>query len=139
VSRDDAFNPDKTAENTKALIDQNALALVGYRGTANVQKIVPLQAAGIAEIGNTSGARSLRDPHVPRPVPRARQHHRRDRGGGQPRLDDRHQKIAAAYQDDAFGKEGLDALNASLKKRGATPAPWPRCRAARWTWPRRST
>src|SRR5213082_4243102 len=29
VSRDDAFNPDKTAENTKALIDQNVLALVG--------------------------------------------------------------------------------------------------------------
>ena len=42
VSLDDGFNPDKTAENTKALIDQNALALVGYRGTANVLKIVPL-------------------------------------------------------------------------------------------------
>src|SRR5215210_5343639 len=63
VSLDDGFNPEKTAENTKALIDQNVLALVGYRGTANVQKIVPLvQAAGIAEIGNTSGAKSLRDP-----------------------------------------------------------------------------
>src|SRR6195952_6027538 len=57
VSMDDGFNPEKTAENTKALIDQNALALVGYRGTANVQKVVPLvQAAGIAQIGNTSGA-----------------------------------------------------------------------------------
>src|SRR6478735_12605092 len=42
VSLDDAFNPDKTAENTKALIDQGAVALVGYRGTANVQKIIPI-------------------------------------------------------------------------------------------------
>jgi ABC-type branched-subunit amino acid transport system substrate-binding protein len=30
-------------------------------------------------------------------------------------------RIAAAYQDDAFGKEGLEALNASLKKRGSAP------------------
>src|SRR5689334_20582001 len=42
VSIDDGFSPDKTAENTRALIDQGALALVGYRGTANVQKIVPI-------------------------------------------------------------------------------------------------
>src|SRR3954451_6592105 len=42
VSMDDGFNPDRTAENTKALIDKNVIALVGYRGTANVQKIVPI-------------------------------------------------------------------------------------------------
>src|SRR3954462_10756932 len=36
LSLDDAFDPEKTAANTKALIDRNALALVGYRGTANV-------------------------------------------------------------------------------------------------------
>jgi ABC-type branched-subunit amino acid transport system substrate-binding protein len=30
-------------------------------------------------------------------------------------------KLAVAYQDDAFGKESLDALNASLKKRGSAP------------------
>jgi branched-chain amino acid transport system substrate-binding protein len=38
-------------------------------------------------------------------------------------------KIAVAYQDDAFGKEGLDALNAAMQKRGAAPvavAPVPR-------------
>jgi branched-chain amino acid transport system substrate-binding protein len=123
VSRDDAFNPDKTAENTKALIDQNVLALVGYRGTANVQKIVPLlKEAGIAEIGNTSGARSLRDPHVPGLF------HVRASTTDEIEAAVNHAwtigitRLAAAYQDDAFGKEGLDALNASLKKRGATVA-----------------
>lgn len=124
VSLDDAFNPDKTAENVKALIDtHNAVALVGFRGTANMLKIVPLvQAAGIAQIGNTSGAKSLRDPHVPNVF------HVRASTNDEVEAAVNHawtigiQKIAVVYQDDAFGKEGLEALTASMKKRGATPA-----------------
>ena len=122
ISMDDGFNPEKTAENTKALIDQNALALVGYRGTANVQKVIPLvQAAGIAEIGNTSGAKSLRDPYVEGLF------HLRASTTDEIEAAVNHAwtigitRIAAAYQDDAFGKEGLEALNASLKKRGSEP------------------
>ncbi len=123
VSLDDAFNPDKTVENAKALIDQNALALVGLRGTANVQKIIPqLQAAGIPEIGNTSGAKSLRDPYVEDLF------HLRASTSDEIEAAINHAwtigitRIAAAYQDDAFGKEGLEALNASHKTRGAAPA-----------------
>jgi ABC-type branched-subunit amino acid transport system substrate-binding protein len=130
VSLDDGFSPERTAENTKALIDQNVLALVGYRGTANVQKIVPLvQAAGIAEIGNTSGAKSLRDPHVPGLF------HLRASTTDEIEAAVNHAwtigitRIAAAYQDDAFGKEGVEALNASLARRNAKAvalAPVPR-------------
>lgn len=131
VSLDDGFNPDRTAENTKALIEtHNALALVGFRGTANMLKIVPLvQAAGIAQIGNTSGARSLRDPYVPGLF------HLRASTTDEIEAAVNHawtigiKKIAVLYQDDAFGKEGLEALNASMQKRGAAPsavAPVPR-------------
>jgi len=130
VSLDDGFDPDRTVENTKALIAQNALALVGYRGTANVQKIVPLiQAEGIAQVGNTSGARSLRDPFVEDVF------HLRASTTDEIEAAVNHAwtigitHIAAAYQDDAFGKEGLEALNASLQKRGSAPvavAPVPR-------------
>ncbi|MDB5958579.1 ABC transporter substrate-binding protein [Ramlibacter sp.] len=130
ISMDDGFNPEKTAENTKALIDQNALALVGYRGTANVQRVIPLvQAAGIAQIGNTSGAKSLRDPYVPDLF------HLRASTTDEIEAAVNHAwtigitRIAVAYQDDAFGKEGLEALDASLKKRGSAPvalAPVPR-------------
>lgn len=124
VSLDDGFNPDKTAENTKALIEtQNAVALVGYRGTANMLKIVPLvQAAGIAEIGNTSGAKSLRDPYV------SNLFHVRASTTDEIEAAVNHawtigiKKIAVMYQDDAFGKEGLEALNAAMQKRGATAA-----------------
>ena len=131
VSLDDAFNPDKTAENTKSLIEtHNAVALVGFRGTANMLKIVPLvQAAGIAQIGNTSGAKSLRDPYVPGLF------HVRASSSDEIEAAVNHawtigiKKIAVLYQDDAFGKEGLEAMNASMQKRGATPvatAPVPR-------------
>lgn len=131
VSLDDGFNPDRTAENTKALIEtHNALALVGFRGTANMLKIVPIvQAAGIAQIGNTSGARSLRDPYVPGLF------HLRASTTDEIEAAVNHawtigiKKIAVLYQDDAFGKEGLEALNASMQKRGAAPsavAPVPR-------------
>ena len=121
ISMDDGFNPDKTAENTKALIEtQNAVALVGYRGTANLLKILPiLQAAGIAQIGNTSGAKSLRDPYVPGVF------HLRASTTDEIEAAVNHAftigitKIAAVYQDDAFGKEGLDALNVAMKKRAA--------------------
>lgn len=124
VSIDDAFSPEKTAENVKALIEtHNAVALVGFRGTANMLKIVPLvQAAGIAQIGNTSGAKSLRDPHVPGLF------HVRASTSDEIEAAVNHawtigfKKIAVVYQDDAFGKEGLEALTASLKKRDATPA-----------------
>lgn len=131
VSLDDGFNPDRTAENTKALIEtHNALALVGFRGTANMLKIVPIvQAAGIAQVGNTSGARSLRDPYVPGLF------HLRASTTDEIEAAVNHawtigiKKIAVLYQDDAFGKEGLEALNASMQKRGAAPsavAPVPR-------------
>ena len=124
ISLDDGFSPEKTAENTRALIDtHNAIALVGFRGTANMLKIVPMiQAAGIAQIGNTSGAKSLRDPHVPGVF------HVRASTTDEIEAAVNHawtigiKKIAVVYQDDAFGKEGLDALTASLQKRGTTPA-----------------
>ena len=124
ISMDDGFNPDKTVENTKALIEtQKAVALIGYRGTANVLKILPIvQAAGVAQIGNTSGAKSLRDPYVPGVF------HLRASTSDEIEAAVNHawtigiNKIAAVYQDDAFGKEGLDAFNVAMKKRGSTPA-----------------
>jgi ABC-type branched-subunit amino acid transport system substrate-binding protein len=130
VSMDDGFSPEKTAANTKELIDQGAIALVGYRGTANVQKILPLlHEAGIAQIGNTSGAKSLREPYVEDLF------HLRASTTDEIEAAVNHAwtigitRIGAAYQDDAFGKEGLEALNAALQKRGSTAvalAPVPR-------------
>jgi branched-chain amino acid transport system substrate-binding protein len=84
---------------------------------------VPMvQAAGIAEIGNTSGAKSLRDPFVPDVF------HMRASTADEIEAAINHAwtlgvtKMAVLYQDDAFGKEGLEAFNGSMQKRGATAA-----------------
>lgn len=124
ISIDDGFNPDKTVQNTKELIEKhNALALVGFRGTANLLKIVPvIQAAGIAQIGNTSGAKALRHPHVPGMF------HMRAADADMIESAVNHswtigiKKIGVAYQDDVFGQQGLEALTESMKKRNATLA-----------------
>ncbi|MEO8652571.1 MAG: ABC transporter substrate-binding protein [Ramlibacter sp.] len=108
------------------------VALAGYRGTANLLKIIPtVQAAGIAEIGNTAGAKSLREPHVPGIF------HVRASTTDEIEAAVNHawtigiNRIGAMYQDDAFGKEGLEAFVAALKKRGAAPAAVALLRAAR--------
>lgn len=122
VSMDDGFHPDKTAANARALIDQGAIALVGLRGTANVKKILPiLKEANIPQIGNTSGAKSLRDPYVEDLF------HVRASNADEIEAEVNQAwtigitHIAVGYQDDAFGKESMEALNASLKKRGSAP------------------
>lgn len=124
ISLDDGFSPEKTAENTKSLIEtHHAVGLVGFQGAASMLKSVPMiQAAGIAQIGNTSGAKALRDPYVPGVF------HVRASTTDEVEAAVNHawtigiKKIAVVYQADAFGKEGLEALTASLQKRGTTPA-----------------
>ncbi|MDB5963681.1 MAG: transporter permease, partial [Polaromonas sp.] len=124
VSLDDAYNPDKTVENVKKLIETHqAVALVGSRGTVNMLKIVPIiQAAGIAHVGNTSSAKALRDPFVPDVF------HIRASGADEIEAAVNHawtigiKKIAMYTQDDASGTEATAGLTASLQKRGSKPA-----------------
>lgn len=123
ISLDDAYNPDKTVENVKTLIETHkAVALVGSRGTANMLKIVPIiQAAGIAHIGNTSSAKSLRDPFVPDVF------HIRASGADEIEAAVNHawtigiKKIAIFAQDDPSGTEAVAGLTASLLKRESKP------------------
>lgn len=88
-----------------------------------------VQSAGIAQVGNTAGAKSLRDPHVPNIF------HLRASTGDEIEAAVSHAwtvgvtRIGAAYQDDAYGKEALEALAGAIKKRGGTAvavAPVPR-------------
>ncbi|NML44271.1 ABC transporter substrate-binding protein [Ramlibacter sp. G-1-2-2] len=123
VSADDGSDPQKTAENTRKLVDKDeVLALVAYRGTAGMLKIVPIiQAAGVPEIGSTSMAKALREPAM-RGV-----FHMRPSTADEIEAAVNHAwtigmtRIAAYYQDDAFGNEAIEAFRASLAKRGAQP------------------
>ncbi|MGL5003244.1 MAG: ABC transporter substrate-binding protein, partial [Casimicrobium sp.] len=123
VVLDDAFKPEKTVENTRALAERDdILALVGYRGTVNVTSVVPLlKQYNIALIGNTSGVESLRDPVV-----RELFHLRAGTKDEIETLIDHAttigmRRIALVAQDDAFGKEAVSAANASLKQKNLVP------------------
>lgn len=124
VAADDGSDPQKTAANTRKLIDENhVLALVAYRGTAGMLKIVPLvQAAGVPEIGSTSMAQALREPSMHGVF------HMRPSTADEIEAAVNHAttigmtNIAAYYQDDAFGNEAIEAFRASLAKHGLKPA-----------------
>lgn len=120
-SFDDGYEPETSAERTRALIAGNAhLALIGPVGTPTSQATQPLAAAaGWPFIGAFTGAAFLRDPKLRnvfnlRPSYGAEaeawvRHLVEDRGK---------RKIGILYQDDSFGRAGLAALEAALSKRG---------------------
>ncbi len=120
VTLDDKFDPNKTLENTKQLIaDASVVGLIGYRGTVNLQKIVPvIVESKIPLIGTTSGAVSLRKPVNPYMF------HARASLADEIDVLISHalvtsvRSIAVVYQDDAYGKEGLTAFDASMSARG---------------------
>jgi branched-chain amino acid transport system substrate-binding protein len=64
IRYDDAFNPEKTLENTKRLIEQDgALVLFGMGSAPSTAAILPYAAEkGIPVLGSLSGANSLRKP-----------------------------------------------------------------------------
>ena len=64
VSMDDAIDPKRTVENTKNLIhEKNVFALFLYRGTPNVEAVLPIIAQEhVPLIGPSTGAQSMYDP-----------------------------------------------------------------------------
>jgi ABC-type branched-subunit amino acid transport system substrate-binding protein len=63
VTLDDGYEPDRTIQNTKTLInEEHAVALVGYVGTPTSVAALPIiKASGLPFIGAYTGADSLRD------------------------------------------------------------------------------
>lgn len=65
VSVDDGQNPQRTAENTQALLKQGVLALALYRTTPSAEAALPLaRKAGCAYIGTQVGPSLLYDPKL---------------------------------------------------------------------------
>jgi ABC-type branched-subunit amino acid transport system substrate-binding protein len=61
---DDAIDPKRTVENTKKLIhEKNVFALFLYRGTPNVEAVLPIiEQERVPLVGPSSGAQSMYDP-----------------------------------------------------------------------------
>ncbi len=124
VARDDGYEPEKAAAAAKALIeDDKVFALIGSVGTPTTLAAVPaINAAGIPLIGPFTGAQALREPfnrnifHV-----RASYYDETERIV-QHLTTIGIKKIAVFYQNDSYGKAGLEGVTRALAKRNLQPA-----------------
>jgi ABC-type branched-subunit amino acid transport system substrate-binding protein len=121
ISRDDGYEPDRAIVETKKLIeDDKVFALIGPVGTPTSAAAQPIAtAAKVPFIGAFTGAGFLRNPKLENVI------NLRASYGAETEAWIKHltedlkiTKIAIFYQDDAFGRAGLDGVKAAMSKRG---------------------
>ena len=119
-SLDDGYEPEKTIEATKRLIDEDKVfALVGAVGTPTSKAGQPIAtAAKVPFIGPFTGAEFLRNPYN-RYVVNIRSSYYQETEAWIDHLvkDLAISKIAILYQDDAFGLAGLEGVHRAMAKR----------------------
>ena len=115
---DDGYEPDRCAANTRKLIDEDVFALFGYVGTPTSLAAVPLsKKEQVPFFAPFTGAMSLREPlhkyifHV-----RASYNDETELIVKQQTTLDL-KKVAVFYQNDAYGKAGLDGTVLALASR----------------------
>jgi len=121
VSLDDGYEPDRTIVATKKLVvEDKVFGLIGAVGTPTSGAAVPIASeAKVPFIGPFTGAGFLRDPKLETVI------NIRASYGAETEAWIKHltedlkiTKIAIFYQDDAFGRAGLDGVKKALDKRG---------------------
>jgi ABC-type branched-subunit amino acid transport system substrate-binding protein len=120
ISENDGYEPDRAIAATRKLIEvDNVFALIGAVGTPTSAAAQPIAtAAKVPFIGAFTGAGFLRNPKLDNVI------NIRASYGAETEAWVRHltedlkiSKIAIFYQDDAFGRAGLDGVKAAMKKR----------------------
>src|SRR5713226_4999835 len=118
-SIDDGYEPTKSIEAVKKLLEDKVFAIAGAVGTPTAAAAQPIAtAAGAPFIGAFTGAEFLREPYKPlvmnirasyfQETEAMVEHLTKDLGAS---------KIAIMYQDDAFGQAGLAGVKRALDKR----------------------
>jgi ABC-type branched-subunit amino acid transport system substrate-binding protein len=120
-SLDDAYEPDQSVAQLEAVLAGGGhLALIGPVGTPTSQAMVPMAAeVGLPVIGPFTGAGFLRDPALNN-VFNLRASYAAETEAWMAHLVDElgMTNIAILYQDDGFGRAGLDGVTAALERRG---------------------
>ena len=121
LSLDDAYEPARAAANTKSLAEEHdVFALIGAVGTPTSVVSVPVAAeAGLPFIAPLTGAEFLRDDHWSNVI-NLRASYFQETSEIVSRLveDLGVERIAVLYQDDSYGRAGLNGVQAALTKRG---------------------
>ena len=120
---DDGYEPDRTAANTQKLIADDAFVLFGYIGTPTSLAALPLAVKDrVPFIAPFTGAMALREPFH-RNVFHLRASYNDETALIVKQLTNLGlKKIAVFYQNDAYGKAGLDGATLALTQLGLQPA-----------------
>ncbi|HYA36766.1 MAG TPA: ABC transporter substrate-binding protein [Candidatus Methylomirabilis sp.] len=119
-SLDDGYEPDRAKANTERLIrDDKVFALFGYVGTPTSYAVLPMvTAARVPFFAPFTGAQGLREPFN-RYVFNIRASYFDETEQLVNWLNLNYKKrIAVFYQDDAYGKAGLDGVTRAMSRRG---------------------
>jgi len=122
-SLDDGYEPDRCADNTRKLIDAGVFALFGYIGTPTSMAALPLiNAARMPFVAPFTGAEALRTPFN-----RNAFHVRASYFDETAEIVKQVtavglKRIGVFYQDDSYGKAGLEGVTRALKPLGLEPA-----------------
>ncbi len=119
---DDGYEPNRCVENTQKLIDADVFALFGYIGTPTSLAALPLvKKSQIPFIAPFTGAMGLREPQLKNVF------HLRASYNDETALIVKQltnlglKKIAVFYQNDSYGKAGLDGTVLALGQLGLKP------------------
>ncbi|MBS0608303.1 MAG: ABC transporter substrate-binding protein [Comamonadaceae bacterium] len=122
IALDDAFNPQKAADNARALVAGKAVAIVNCWGTSNCASMVPIVTqAGLPLVGGLAGGGVMRS------TPGRYVFNIRASTVTEIDAMARHmtnigqRSIAVVYQDDLFGKSGLAAAQQVLRQQNMQP------------------
>ncbi len=122
VALDDGYEPARCAENTSKLIAQDAFALFGYIGTPTSLAALPIVTKErVPFVAPFTGAMSLREP-MNKSVFHLRASYQDETALIVKQLSNLGlKKVAVFYQNDAYGKAGLDGVTKALAKENLTP------------------
>jgi branched-chain amino acid transport system substrate-binding protein len=122
-SLDDGYEPARCAENTRKLIEEGAFALFGYVGTPTSLAAMPLvNAAKIPFVAPFTGAEALRTPFN-RYTFHVRASYFDETAEIVKQLTSVSiRRIGVFYQNDSYGKAGLEGVTRALKPIGLEPA-----------------
>lgn len=129
VTLDDGYETERTVANTKTLLkEKNAFALLSYYGSSPTTEAMNsvFGPARVPLVGTISGANTLREASSTNPNARY-MFNVRASYADEAEVMVNHlvalglRSFAVFYQNDGFGKSGLDGISAALKKHNLTP------------------
>jgi len=130
ITIDDGYETDRTLANTKSLIqEKKVFALMGYYGSTPTTEAMNkvFGPAKVPLIGTISGAGTLREPQSANPNSRYMFNIRASYADEAEAIVNQIvalglKNIAVFYQNDGFGKSGLDGVTNALKKHNLAPS-----------------